>query len=208
MHGRIAVIYDDHQLFADAFSSLIGRMGLFRAVLTFQDEQELNLFLIRNGDQAVYFFVDYYIGNSTSLTLVSYIRTLVKRIKVICVSSCTNPTEIQSLLMHRVDAFINKISDTSVLVNCLETLEKKQAYLCPTTVRLLDQYSTEPAIKFTARELDMLHYFDQGLSIVQTAEKTNLSRHTIVAHRRNMMEKTKTSSINELLAYARKRKVL
>lgn len=56
--------------------------------------------------------------------------------------------------------------------------------------------------------MDMLYHFSQGNSIQETAEIAHLSKHTVVSHRRRMMEKTNSKSITELLAYARKLNII
>jgi len=56
----------------------------------------------------------------------------------------------------------------------------------------------------SVREIEILHYFAQGFSVNETAEKFFLSKHTVVSHRRKMMRKTNTNTITELLSYVRK----
>ncbi|NMN36149.1 DNA-binding CsgD family transcriptional regulator [Pedobacter sp. SG918] len=53
--------------------------------------------------------------------------------------------------------------------------------------------------------MEILQYFAHGSTIAQTAEKVHLSKHIIVAHRRNMM--SKINSITKLLSYARKSEI-
>lgn len=52
-------------------------------------------------------------------------------------------------------------------------------------------------ILFTARELEILQYFSQGLSIAHTAELAHLNKNIIIAHRRKMMQKVRVNSIKE-----------
>jgi len=203
-----AIVLDDHRMFADAFSTLLEKMKLYRTVHCFYNTEELNAFLLNNHGLPVHLFIDYYMYGTTSLSLVNYLRKIVRGIKIIYISSVTNPVEIKFILSGRVNALISKTSDTATLLECLRCIEKGRQYICPVITQLSGAKDAVAISVFTTRELYMLRHFDQGLSIDETAQKTNLSRHTIVAHRRNMMRKTNTNSITELLAYARLRKCI
>ncbi|WP_447642582.1 MULTISPECIES: LuxR C-terminal-related transcriptional regulator [Chitinophagaceae] len=203
-----AIVLDDHRMFADSFATLIDKMKLYRAVHCFYEPAELNEFLLNNNNCPIHLFIDYYLDGVTALTLVNYFRKIVRNAKIIFISSVTNPVEIGFILSGKVNALISKTSDTATLLECLRTIEKGRQYVCPFIAQLLDTKGASPTTVFTARELDMLHRFNQGLSIDDTALQTNLSRHTVIAHRRNMMQKSNTNSITELLAYARLHKYI
>lgn len=206
LKNTIAIVFDDHQLFVDAFASFIEKMKIYHSVYTFSDEQELTHFLIKNNNAPIHLFIDYYLKDSTSLMMMNDAKRVVKKIKIIYISSNLNAVEIQHTLSYKVDGFISKNSDISTVLECIKKLNLNQQYLCPVIKKILSENEKCTDIGFTAREIEMLHYFNRGMSIAETADKTNLSKHTIVAHRRNMMQKTNSKSITELLAYARKNK--
>lgn len=201
----IAVIFDDHLLFADSFSAIIERLKLFQSVQTFSQEENLIDFIINNHKTPVYIFLDYYIYEKNSLMLLNEIKRLNKSSRVIFCSSVQNPAIVQNVLTYQPNGFISKSSGVDIVLECVKSIENGQFYTCPVITSTLSQYQEDEKVAFTAREIDILQYFAQGLSIAETAETTFLSKHTIIAHRRNMMEKANCKSITELLAYARRK---
>lgn len=204
----IAIVFDDHLLFADSFSALIERMELFRSVHTISEERELISFLIKHYESPIYLFLDYYLQNKNGLPLINEARRLNKHITIIVISSVISPTTIRNILSYNPDGFVSKSSGFNAIVECLMIISQGGQYISPTISDIAS--NTNPTIKlpFTARELEVLHYFAQGLSIAQTAERAHLSKHTIVAHRRKMMAKVNVNSITELLFYARRQELI
>ncbi len=205
---ELAVVYDDHSLFAISFSSFLQRNGNYKSVRYFTDEYELNRYLVDFRNSPIHLFMDYYLSEGTSLVLISDARNIVKNIKIIVVTGIANPVEAANILYYSPDGFISKSSDFVTISDCIEQILLGRQYICSYIQKLLSEADNTADISFTARELEMLQYFNQGLSIVETADKVHLSKHTVVAHRRNMMSKTGSKSITELLSIVRKLKLI
>lgn len=205
LEKSIAIVFDDHLLFAESFSALLERLGLFRTVRAFNDEHEFIRFLAKHYDVPLYLFLDYYLPENNALTLINDTRRLNKKAHIIVISSITTPAVIRHILTYQPHGFISKASGIDVILDCLRKAERTKPYLCPIIQQIVETDSIRGNdIPFSARELEMLQLFALGMSIAQTADQTNLSKHTIVSHRRKMMNKVKAKSITELLAYARK----
>jgi DNA-binding CsgD family transcriptional regulator len=56
--------------------------------------------------------------------------------------------------------------------------------------------------QLSERETDVLHFIAKGLSNKETADKLNISIHTVNTHRKNIMEKTGIRSLAGLTIYA------
>ncbi|MBB5440301.1 DNA-binding NarL/FixJ family response regulator [Pedobacter sp. AK017] len=204
----IAIVFDDHLLFADSFSALIERLDLFRSVHTISEERELISFLIKHSESPIYLFLDYYLKDKNGLPLINEARRLNKHITIIVISSVISPTIITNIMDYNPDGFVSKSSGFNAIVECLNIISQGKQYVSPTISDIAASTNSTIKLPFTARELEVLHYFARGLSIAQTAEQTHLSKHTIVAHRRKMMAKVKVNSITELLFYARKQELI
>jgi DNA-binding NarL/FixJ family response regulator len=63
-------------------------------------------------------------------------------------------------------------------------------------------------IYLTDRELDVLKYFAEGLNYEQTAEKMNISRRTVEAHKHNLYEKLGFRNDTDLVKYAIKKSIV
>jgi len=206
--NRIAIVLDDHLLFADSFSAVLERLQFFNTVHTFNEGKDLIRFLMQYDLGDIFLFADYYLKCNNSSFIIKEAKRINKNINIIIISSVVNPVTIKSLLTYHPKGFVSKSSGTDIVIDCIKHIGKGESYICPVIREILNSSDTIKEIPFTARELDILNYFAKGLSIAETAERAFLSKHTIVAHRRKMMEKTKTHSITELLAYCRQAEII
>lgn len=206
--NSIAVVFDDHLLFADSFAVLLERLEMFNKIHTMDDIHELTKLLAKHKDQAVYIFLDYYLKDSIGLSHIPDIKRLHKYSYIILMSSITSPIAVHHVLSYNPHGFVSKSSGFDTILKCLNTINEGKEYICPIIDNLIHDQLDNDKVPFTIRELDILQYFAKGLSIADTAEKVHLSKHTIVAHRRNMMNKAQVNSITELLAYARKQELI
>ncbi|MGK7391654.1 MAG: response regulator transcription factor [Candidatus Cyclobacteriaceae bacterium M2_1C_046] len=53
---------------------------------------------------------------------------------------------------------------------------------------------------FSKRELEVIKLFAEGLSSAEAAERMNISKHTVITHRKNMLAKSNCSNMTELVA--------
>ena len=206
----IAIVYDDHLLFAETFAAVLEKLQLFKSVHLFaDDEQAYRQFLVNYFDVPVYLFLDYYLPKNNALALISETRRINKKARIVVVSSITAPSLITHILTYSPHGFISKSCGVDIVIDCLRTVSQGERYMCPIT-REIARMESLPVdeIPFTVRELEMLQHFAQGLSVIETANKTHLSKHTVVAHRRKMMSKAQVNSITELLAYARNKELI
>ncbi len=65
-------------------------------------------------------------------------------------------------------------------------------------------YSLEKALPFSSRELEILKLSLEGLSAKMIADKLYISIHTVKNHKRNMMDKSSTNNITELINFTLK----
>lgn len=99
-------------------------------------------------------------------------------------------------LLNRLDGTLN-IHDTAEAV-----------------IRLVDatagecQCHTETREELSDRETDVLVELVQGFANKEIAERLSISIHTVISHRRNIMEKTGIKSLSGLTIYAITRKLI
>lgn len=199
----VAIILDDHKIFGDSFLMALDKLNLFKSVNAFYNEKDFLYFVRSYQNESLFLFVDYYLKDRNSLEIISTVKKLGREIKIIVISSLTNPQLAKTILDYEPDGFISKSSPVDTITECVYAISNRKSYICPEIKTIIRSFEEFKQIPFTKKELYLLNYFAQGLSIDQTAEKVILSRHTIIAHRRKMMEKTNTRSISELLAYCR-----
>lgn len=202
-----AAIFDDHRMFAESFSMSLERLGFFETVTTLTDEKDVFQFFRTKRSGNCYFFVDYFIPNVNVIHLISDIRKLSPSVKIIIISSLTNPLAIQKLLAQKLQAFVSKASGIADLADCMHAIQNNRFYVSSNILSVIQnaQQETGHFEELTTRETEILKYIFQGRNIAETADLMNLSRHTVATHRRNMMAKTKSKSVTELIAHASSR---
>lgn len=208
MSEKCALVLDDHQLFGESFAVLLEKYTEIKTVHTFQEISELFRFLSQHSRQKFFIFLDYYLKDTNGLTVLTDIRRLNKICKIIFLTSASSWPVIYNIENHNPDGIISKAGGLDILLECIQSVQKDQQYLCPTIQDIKAINIQNQPVNFTARELEILSYFVEGYTIAETAEKTFLSRHTIVAHRRNMMSKANCTSISQLLTYSSQWKLI
>lgn len=201
---KIALIIDDHVLFTDSFSLLLEKTKFFDDIYILNNNYSKLNYYIKNFRIDLYVFLDYYLGNDLGINLFKEIKITNKGAKIIIVSSVSEAATIHSIMLRQPHAFISKASGYDAILKCLASLKKNQEFYCSFILDAITSNNFDSKQTLTEREIEVLNYFSKGYSIAKTAEMLTLSKHTIVAHRRNMLKKAKVNSIIELLSYARK----
>lgn len=201
---KVAIVVDDHALFTDSFTLLLEKFGNFDEVHVLNNHDERLDYFLKNPRKEIYLFLDYYLENQLGIEIIADIRRINKKVKIIILSSVTQAVAIRTILSARPEAFVSKIAGFDVVIECLAKLSNGENFYCPIVADILHEASKVEEVLLSSREIEILEYFAKGYSVNQTAEEFDLSRHTVVSHRRKMMKKTKTNSITELLSYVRK----
>lgn len=199
----VAVVFDDHHLFSTSFSMLLERMGIFSAVYTFGSEAEVRSFFIQTTFHNVCFFLDYYIPGCNSLFLVSDIRRYCPGTRIVIVTSVTNPVVLKQALLYKVDGFISKIDDANEIVNALRAISAQKVFFSKTITGILEA-QPDTGITFSPRELEVLTCFSNTHTVEEIADRLNISKHTVLTHKKNLLTKSGFHSVRELVAYGLK----
>ncbi|TYR37915.1 response regulator transcription factor [Sphingobacterium phlebotomi] len=197
-----AVVLDDHRLFADSFALLLQKIGQFDVVLSFSAVDEFFSFLQSFGDQELYVFLDYYLPDTNGLALFADIKRQCRIVKIIFITSAFTPAVIRNISHYKPDGILSKSAEIPLFVKCIRDVRSGRKFVDPQFEPFLAQRD-ERGTTLTPREIELLKYFSQGHSIAETAAKTFLSPHTVVAHRRKMMAKANCQTIAQMLTYAR-----
>jgi DNA-binding NarL/FixJ family response regulator len=201
---RLAYILDDHSLFAEMQEKSLSDYDLFESTYVFSDEKKLLSHLLHNEtSKTIYFFLDYYLQNSTIPPVIAQIRRLVKDPKIIIISGITNPILLSHLQQIKVDGIVHKSDRTRVFVHCVKEIFEGRTYLSETISDMIKK-SQNQEVPFTSRELELITYFSKGYTVEETGDLLGISPHTVTAHRRKMFLKIQCNNVSELLAYARK----
>ena len=193
---------DDHKMFASTFAMILEKTDLFLSVRNFNKEEELRDFFIENSLKEVVLFLDYFIPNTNTLFLMADMRRFCPKIRIVIVSSLANPALIKKITLNKIEGIISKTDGTEQILQCLKSIAGNQLYLSPKIEELLSEdILGKQHMDFTARELEILSLFSKSQNVEQIATQLNISRYTVVTHRRNLLSKSNFHSMTELIAY-------
>lgn len=199
-----ALVLDDHTLFTQSFGAYLEKLSIFRSVHCFRKDDDLISFLVRLAQGGpVICFIDFYLQDKTSLSLLNTLKQIYKPLHLVVVSSIENPVLIREVLQYRVDGFVSKNSGMDEIALCITAILKGKQFVAPFIRGILQNNPEKVIAPLTAKEIEVLSYLAKGLNTIEVAEIMCLSRHTVVAHKRNMMTKAKTNTLAGLLDYAR-----
>ncbi len=203
----IAIVLDNHQLFADSFAKMIEGLCIFDDTRVFYEKSSLLGFLLRlNAQDDYFFFLDYYLGENTVLPIISDIKRICKNARIVVVTVATNPAVLKSLAGHdKVHGVTSKYSGAEEVVECIREVMNNRKFVSDYLLKIIKDAAVERN-PMTDRELEIVQMAARGMTVDLTAQKLNISRHTVAAHRRKILSKTGCSNIAALLMLAREMK--
>lgn len=92
---------------------------------------------------------------------------------------------------------LNKLNETISITDTAETILQKLS-----RKDTHPHHTTHPHEQLTDREIDVLKELVKGLSNKEIADELNISIHTVISHRKNIMDKTGIKSLSGLAIYA------
>ncbi len=198
---RQALILDDHQLFAAAFAELLRKTEKFEAVHCSNSLFDTTQVLASN--KVDHFFTDYIMPGINTLSEIKALRTKYPGLLIIVVSTVTNGSLVFQMQKAGANGFISKNANVQEIEECLEITQTGKFFVSYNVRGEMQKLvSAGKDDFFTPREHEILQHIAAGSTIEDTAAKLHLSRHTVVAHRRNMMEKMEVNSVSSLLKKA------
>ena len=196
-----AVIMDDHLLFKESFTLLLKSLSRFELVLQYSDEKQMWSSL--STIPLTHLFIDSSILGSDMPSSLKKIKTDYPKLNVLVISCPNNIFLAQRMISHGVKALISKNSGIMELLECLSSIDIGRSYISADIRKLLNEHANilHP-ISFTDKEILILQFIVKGCTIIETANALKLSKHTIISHRRNIMDKTGINSATSLVKFA------
>lgn len=132
-------------------------------------------------------------------------------LRIIVLTQYNGEAMITHLVRAGVHGFLLKNSESAEIKRAIETVLSGRKYITdkihPSILHDDGDLST-PSIQFSKREADILVYLKMGKSSKEIAERMALKENTINSYREDMLQKTKTRNVAELISYAYKNGVL
>ena len=198
---RAAFILDNHLLFGESFKCLLKSMNLFTIVIQSNEEEEMWQAL-RSGSISHLFLV-FHLPGMMMAHVLRKIKNNFRDVKPVVIIGTPNIFIAQRLLVCGARALLSKSTGLPEFTVCLRAVDIGRVYISADIRSLLKEHGNElHPIRFTDKEIQVLQFIANGFTIMETAELLHVSKHTVVAHRRHMMEKTGVNSATGLVKFA------
>jgi len=199
---KIAIL-DDHPLLLEGLKNILSQQQDFSVVGCYASSDELYKGLKNQSLDLLLLDINLAEGNSIDL-----IKPLLKKypdIKIIILSVHNEYAVINSTLEEGAMGYIQKNAIVSEIISGIQTVVTGEQFLCNQTKTIVEKKNTtglQAIPKLTRREKEILNEAALGLTTSQIATKLFISPHTVESHRKNLIEKFKTSNLSTTIKLA------
>jgi DNA-binding NarL/FixJ family response regulator len=123
-------------------------------------------------------------------------------VKVLIVTQYNGEALIKNLLKAGVHSFFFKNSAAHEINEAVTAVMTGKQYIPEAVKNALIPMTHIPAIAFSKREAEILHLLKMGRSSKEISERLQLTEYTISSYREDMLKKTKTGNVAQLISYA------
>lgn len=198
------LVVDDHVLFAEGMVAVFKSMWSDCVVHTLRTPSEALVALqTRSYD---FLFLDLLFPAEPAYLTENFLadcRNNNPNLVIIMLSSVLALSQIRHCLKLGVNGFLSKCTSCDELRGAVESRPDQKPLLSADICRLfLEEARLLEQSILTKKELEVLQSIAAGHSVKQSAAMLYLSTYTILAHRRNIMNKLDLHSAAELVKYA------
>lgn len=138
------------------------------------------------------------------MEVVSHLNKDFPDLMILIVTQYNGDAMIKHLLKMGIHGFIFKSSEAKEIAEAIQTVVQGKQYipanLHPTFLKKMALADTPAVLR--KREAEILLLLKMGRSSKEIAERLNLKENTINSYREEMLQKTKTKNVAELISYA------
>jgi len=201
------LIIDDHPLFRDSLSGILKKEKFKDEIpqIFLAEDAASALKIIHKNSDLDMVLSDIDMPGMDGLTLLQQIKTFLPNTTIVMISGSESPADVQKAINFGAKGFIQKSSETSVLLAALQLILAGGTYI---PLLMLEQQvaSIQPrqeTASLTPRQMDILQYLHQGQQNKVIAYELDLSEATVKVHVRHIFSvlgvKNRTQAVQKAL---------
>jgi len=206
------IVVDDHELFRQGVVMVINKMDNSKVVGEASDGKAFLRLL--NSIKPDIVFMDIRMPEMNGVDATTEAIARYPELKIIALSMFGEEEYLQKMINAGAVGFLLKNSSIDEIERAISTvMEGKNCYSNELLGYFTNKYiSKKPDdtsnIKLTRRELEVLALVAQGMSNQDIADKLFISKRTVDGHKANLIQKTGSKNIVDLLIYAIKNEIV
>ena len=196
-------ITDDHPLLLEGLRNILSNQPNLQVVDCYSSSNQLQEAL--KTTEIDILLLDINLSDTNSIELIKPFKKKYPDMHIIMLSVHNEYAVINSCLEEGASGYIQKNASVDEILEGINSIFDGKKFLCSQTKSVMskkekDGLNTIP--KLTRREKEVLIEAAQGLTTQQLADKLFISTHTVDSHRKNLIEKFKTSNLSSAITSA------
>jgi DNA-binding NarL/FixJ family response regulator len=198
------LIVEDHTLIRQAWAMVLNADPRFHVVAESPNAEE-GIKLAR------YYFpdvvlMDIQMPGVNGIEATERLQQSVPGVKVLGVSSHTNPAYAQKMVRNGALGYVTKSSSSQELMKAIVEVQSGRRYICQDIRNAIAEQAfsgeKEKGIEcLSKREIEIIEMIRQGLASREMAERLYISEKTVEVHRYNILKKLKIRNTAALVNY-------
>jgi DNA-binding NarL/FixJ family response regulator len=204
------IIADDHQIVRDGVRSLLEDEPGFTVVGEAEDgEDVLEILKNRTADIVI---MDINMPRMDGITCTRHISREYPGTRVLALTMLLEDQHVKAMIQAGASGYIMKNSGREELVDAIRRIMDGKHYFSDEATSAIMMDLVKPAgkdsggsgddVPLTEREVEILRLIAQEMTNEEIGKKLFISRRTVDAHRRNLLEKTGSRNTAGLIRYA------
>lgn len=196
-------ITDDHPLLSEGLKNILSQDSDIEIVGCYENAETLKKGLEDHPIDVL--LLDINLSDSNGIELIKPLRIAYPSMQVVILSVHNEYAVINTAFQEGAQGYIQKNAGVEEILTGIKTVLHGSRFMCSQTKIVIDKKAKEGLSsipKLTRREKEILAEAAIGLTTLQIAEKLFISHHTVESHRKNLIEKFKTSNLSSVIKLA------
>lgn len=203
-HISVAIV-DDHQIVIDGLKSLLHGHERFRIAL--ESTNPLSVAAMMRETPVDILITDVMMPGMNGAELAKTIREEFPNIRILALSMSGQGDLVNKMIDESdISGYVLKNIGKQELINALDKIASGGVYFTDEVmdemIRAAEKKTELAEARLTNREIEIIRLIEKEYNNKMIAETLFLSERTIETHRKNILRKTKTSSVLGLIKYA------